>query len=696
MSNQPPNNPLQLILSILQGILELFISAIQSRDAAKLTLLVMAVLILCFNFDIGGLKQKVEQSPAKEVFWGGIAVLFVTSLLFELRKRSQQQVSIGRNRSRLNWMQSHWVRYCLFGLITATLTLLISEVFEPVFATQISEYICNPRTGQDCFSWGENILIDKDPAFTVEVGDPPTSWKKRCEGAWDWKINGVLSYKDSHSTSDINVNSREEQLDKAISNFTTFLLPENCPNDPETLIYLNNAKAEKEKDFLRVVVSVPISRKYEDEKGDGTSVSLEILRGVALAQDENNADNSSEIGSRKRKLVVGIVDDGPIGENKPSGESKIDYERRVAEEAAKFVVQNQDVLGVIGHFTSDTTQAASQIYGHHKLVSISPTSTAIRKTTNNVDGIDFLFGQSQQGTEGANYVFRTATDDSIAIQSLKAEILNRKQDFRKMAVIYESGSRYSESFRDAFTKDYTGNNVKGVMFTSADNQCNLAPTNVQQNSEDCSNLLKNEPGLKALLLVPPNASSGKLREILEIKDEQNKGSEQQFFLSLLGADSMYDKTFLTKATEGMVVAVPWHRPDTSTSLFEKKATDRFGYGEGDNRQPFEVNWRTAMAYDATKAISEGLARASISCRFSSLQFWDRQAKSKCLREKLRNALSDIQNFKADGVLGEGTVQFDEKGDRKKIDGLDIGVLVEVCKKDNGSGYAFKRVGCEST
>jgi branched-chain amino acid transport system substrate-binding protein len=67
-------------------------------------------------------------------------------------------------------------------------------------------------------------------------------------------------------------------------------------NDPETLIYLNNAIAKNK--GLKIAVVVPID--------SNLNVAQEMLRGVAQAQDEIN--QRSEINGQK--LVVVIADDG--------------------------------------------------------------------------------------------------------------------------------------------------------------------------------------------------------------------------------------------------------------------------------------------------------------------------------------------------------------------------------------------------
>jgi branched-chain amino acid transport system substrate-binding protein len=68
-------------------------------------------------------------------------------------------------------------------------------------------------------------------------------------------------------------------------------------NDPETLIYLNNAKAKAEakagnKPTLKIAVSIPMSAKDSSNKdkdsNNNLNIAKEILRGVAQAQYEVN------------------------------------------------------------------------------------------------------------------------------------------------------------------------------------------------------------------------------------------------------------------------------------------------------------------------------------------------------------------------------------------------------------------------
>jgi branched-chain amino acid transport system substrate-binding protein len=69
---------------------------------------------------------------------------------------------------------------------------------------------------------------------------------------------------------------KQGDYDGAIKHFKASLSQEK--NDPETLIYLNNAKISQ--DFFKIAVVVPIS--------SNANIAQEILRGVAQAQDEIN------------------------------------------------------------------------------------------------------------------------------------------------------------------------------------------------------------------------------------------------------------------------------------------------------------------------------------------------------------------------------------------------------------------------
>ncbi|RMF65554.1 MAG: receptor ligand binding family protein, partial [Cyanobacteria bacterium J069] len=179
---------------------------------------------------------------------------------------------------------------------------------------------------------------------------------------------------------------------------------QSTPNDPEALIYLNNAQIGPNPSYA-IAVSVPLS---QDLNG-----ALEVLRGVAQAQQEINQNG----GINGVALRVIIAND----ENRPP----------VAKAIARALVANPAVLGVVGHASSEATLAASEIYETGQLVAISPLSTAV-----------------DLANAGA-YTYRTVPSDFVTARALTDHLLNQIKQ-QKAAVFFDSRSRYSQSLKAEF------------------------------------------------------------------------------------------------------------------------------------------------------------------------------------------------------------------------------------------------------
>ncbi|MFB2894744.1 ABC transporter substrate-binding protein [Aerosakkonemataceae cyanobacterium BLCC-F50] len=186
---------------------------------------------------------------------------------------------------------------------------------------------------------------------------------------------------------------------QAIASFKNSLIKQ--PNDPETLIYLNNAQAGN--NSLKIAAIVPI--------GSNLNVAQEILRGVATAQDEINKKG----GINGQKLQVAIVND----RNDPE----------IAQKVASELVKDPQVLGVVGHNSSNASLAAAPIYQQGGLVMISPTSFA-----NNLSG----FG---------NYIFRTVPTNKVMAEAL-ADYMVKTARKTKIAFCHDSQAPDNVSFKD--------------------------------------------------------------------------------------------------------------------------------------------------------------------------------------------------------------------------------------------------------
>lgn len=125
---------------------------------------------------------------------------------------------------------------------------------------------------------------------------------------------------------------KEGNYSEAIAQFKTSLQLQR--NDPESLIYLNNAKAATNNP-LKIAVVVPI--------GANLNIAKEIIRGVAQVQEKVNQGG----GINGRFLQVAIINDN----NNP----------KTAAEVAKKLVQDNSILAVVGHNSSDATLGAAPI-----------------------------------------------------------------------------------------------------------------------------------------------------------------------------------------------------------------------------------------------------------------------------------------------------------------------------------------------
>jgi ABC-type branched-subunit amino acid transport system substrate-binding protein len=400
----------------------------------------------------------------------------------------------------------------------------------------------------------------------------------------------------------------------------------------------NNNSIEQGSNPVNIVVTVPIGR--ESGKYD----SNEVLLGVALAQRENN--NSSQA----RKIRVGIVDDGTDSEEEV---------RQKAGEVARFLIdKNQkNIVGVIGHFNSDTTEEAGFFY-NKQLVAISPTSTAVRCRLK-IGWANLCWLTKGKEVDLTPYIFRVAPDDSVA-----AELLSKYANYKheRVAVIYELDSTYSQSLSHQFH----------TKFKAKDGEI-IATCDYKSHSQ-CINKASQGKQKAALLLIP-SAKNARSRDFINIikKAKQNN-------LSLLGGDSFYNgfdysskiSSKIDPATKGMIVSVPWGR---SYSIFANDQEKEQNSSEFEKKVRSEVqvdlNWRILMAYEATKTLIQAIQKAKCNdpliCRGE-------------LYEILRS-----KDFIVEGALADHQIKFKD-GDRD-MDALGVerqlGVLVEVKDVQNG-------------
>jgi eukaryotic-like serine/threonine-protein kinase len=390
------------------------------------------------------------------------------------------------------------------------------------------------------------------------------------------------------------------------------------PSDPEVLIYLNNSRIGNNKSYA-IAAAVPV--------GNTPDTAAEILRGVAQVQNEINQQG----GINGIPLKVAIANDN----NQPD----------IAKSIARSLANNPEILGVVGHGISDTTFAAGSIYQKNELVAIAPISSAV------------------QLLEMGEYVFRTMPSDRYTARSLSNYMLTQLKK-QKAVVFYNSNSIYSQSLKTEF-KDalfYTGGGGQII------NEFDLSRPDFNARSSVESAINK---GAQVLVLLPSADVSDRALQVVTINRKR---------ISLLAGDSFYTpKTLEITGQEavGMVLAIPGELVGEKGKSFRSKAMQLWGETSANktlqNRQNADlnlltmsnqngVNWRTALAYDATQALVTAIAKDPT-------------------RRGIQRSLT-APNFSVLGATGQ--MNFRTTGDREAVV-----QLVRVTPTQNG--YKFKPI-----
>ncbi len=292
-------------------------------------------------------------------------------------------------------------------------------------------------------------------------------------------------------------------------------------NDPETLIYRNNARAIANNNFYKIAVSAPI--------GGNLGVAKEILRGVAQAQDEINQSG----GINNKLILVEIAND----DNNP----------KIAQKIATEFTKQKKILAVIGHNDSNASTSAAPIYQDSGLVMITPTSSA--------DAIPTL----------GNYIFRTTPSSRVLADTIADYVVNVVEK-EKIAICIDSKSEVSKSFQKEFS--WATYNHGGTVVNT---KCDFSDPNIIL--EDIPSKAISD-GAEALLLAPSVRKIEKAVQVAKANDER---------LTLFGNHSMNSYVTLKKGqldVNGMVSVAAWHPQVGLSNSFTKHAQKLWGGSVG--------------------------------------------------------------------------------------------------------------------
>jgi branched-chain amino acid transport system substrate-binding protein len=168
---------------------------------------------------------------------------------------------------------------------------------------------------------------------------------------------------------------------------------------------------------LRVAISAPLS-------GRAADLGREMVQAALLALDDYNSQADD------LRLAVTVVDDG----GRPD---------RGAAVAAQLCAQS-DILGVVGHYDSDVTIAASSVYAAGGLAMITPIASNPLLTDRRLPGI-----------------FRWTNRDDRTAVAIAAYLRGVCQ--KRRAIIVESDTPYGDSMAGRFTRAFAAAGGEVVM-----------------------------------------------------------------------------------------------------------------------------------------------------------------------------------------------------------------------------------------
>ncbi len=317
--------------------------------------------------------------------------------------------------------------------------------------------------------------------------------------------------------------------------------------------------------------------------GDQAYIGVGMRQGALMAIEDSNAKGPI-FGAVKLMLVS--LDD----QHNPTQ----------AVLAANKLVADPSIVGVVGHFNSSCTKAASAIYHEGRMVQVTPAST-----------------NPDISKQGFDTFFRICATDDVQGPAA-ADFAFGKLKVAKIVII-DDQTTYGKGLADQFEKKFKA--LGGVV---------VRHDGITQGEKDFTPLLTRVKSVKPELIF----YGGVYPELaLLIKQADKVGLKTQW----MGGDGIFDPTLMKltgpKLAEGIYSTMLGVDPHALPSAQDFVSRYEARYGE--------IGSFSAYGYDAAAVIIEAIRRAGKA---------DREAVLKEVR-----ATKDFQ-----GVLG--TVNFDERGD----------------------------------
>jgi ABC-type branched-subunit amino acid transport system substrate-binding protein len=347
-----------------------------------------------------------------------------------------------------------------------------------------------------------------------------------------------------------------QEYDKAIEMFEKAKQAD--PKDPIVQIYLNNAIAYLQGKTLKIAVVIAYQNDFYRDAADN------VLRGVADAQTKFN-DAQSKLNQNddwdKPLLEVMIANDL----NDP----------RTAKRVAEVLCLDPDILGVIGHHSSEGTQAALAVYKENNIAIISPTSTS-----SNLQG---------------NVFFRTVGSTKV-VANTYADYIIDNLDCKEVVICYHDGNAYSQTIKEDCEEAFRDRGINIV---------DSKP--IEDPHLDLDKFIKSiSKGTAKVILVLSSIFTNPVALALA-RENLRLGSR----LDLLFSTAMSEKLTLYRGANAIenVALISPNIPENS--VYTQNSKSRWGQSK--------LDWRVATSYDAAQALLAAIELSKQLTRMEILQ-----------------------------------------------------------------------------
>jgi ABC-type branched-subunit amino acid transport system substrate-binding protein len=332
---------------------------------------------------------------------------------------------------------------------------------------------------------------------------------------------------------------REKKFEKAKSLFSQAV--DGDRSDPISQIFLNNANARLHGKSLKLAVVSSVDY-YE-------TAAKELLRGVADGQSEFNQKQNK---TKSPLMEIVIVNDS----NEPEAAKRVALE----------LVNTPDILGIIGHHSSESTAAAEEIYKNTKIAIVSSTSSSSELT-------DKQF-------------FRTIGNTKKAAKKY-VDYIRNVLGLKKIFIFYRDKSVYSRRLME---------DIKSIFPKKGEPKFNNKDTyNLGSDEFNIDNAINRIKGNYKAALVLSDVQTNSIAIAIIRKNAALPSSQK---LKLFGAMSLTEEDTIKRggaAMNGLTLAMPCMLQESKHMKYAAKKWLQQ-----------EISWRTATSYDAIQVFSKAI------------------------------------------------------------------------------------------